>query len=244
MNAKKIVCVCDGSLEGIFCAIYRAWHIGTSRTEISIGSTDMELFAEYENVEADADIAAKVTDTILNKISYEAYEYICYAAMSDEADRGEAIYRFMILGVKVGKKVLEYMADKWVCRVVMLRKKVWHESHRYMGFLRFEQYDRSLVARFEPQNDILGMVTDYFCDRLFVENFVIIDVKRKKAAFHKANSKPVFVYVEDGYIEALRDRKDEYTDLWNTFFESIMIKERENRNLQRQNMPLIYRKYM
>lgn len=40
-----IVCCCDGSVDGIFTAIYRAWEIGTSRTSISVTEgEDMELF--------------------------------------------------------------------------------------------------------------------------------------------------------------------------------------------------------
>ena len=43
-----IVCCCDGSVDGIFTAIYRAWEIGTSRTSISVTEgEDMELFSEY-----------------------------------------------------------------------------------------------------------------------------------------------------------------------------------------------------
>ena len=48
MEITMIICCCDGSVNGIFTAIYRAWEIGTSKTAISVSDGEtMELFCEY-----------------------------------------------------------------------------------------------------------------------------------------------------------------------------------------------------
>lgn len=243
-NREQVVCVCDGSIDGIFCAIYRAWHIGTSRTRIAVEYGNMELFVSYEDVITDYDISEKVADTIIRKISREAYEYICRAAMSTDVNRGEAIYRFMILGMKVGGKVVEYLGESYVSLVMKLQKQVWYEFHRYLGFLRFDEKKGVLVALFEPKSNCLELAAEHFSDRLKVEDWVIIDAKRMRGAFHKANVGFVLSDVTKEQIESLRIKEDKYREMWQVFFDTIAIKERENTKLQRNNMPLRYRKYM
>jgi probable DNA metabolism protein len=44
--------------------------------------------------------------------------------------------------------------------------------------------------------------------------------------------------------DLLKNDSDEYQDLWKIFFENIAIKERINPKLQRNNLPLRFRKDM
>lgn len=91
-----IVCCCDGSVDGIFTAIYRAWEIGTSRTSISVTEgEDMELFSEYRFFEPDSSLAAKVASTIRSKLSPEIFSQVYHAAISGDNDRGNVIYHFL-----------------------------------------------------------------------------------------------------------------------------------------------------
>ena len=56
--------------------------------------------------------------------------------------------------------------------------------------------------------------------------------------FHDVN-----IEIIDELLE-LTDKEEQYRKLWQTFFENIAIKERANPSLQRNKVPLKYRKYM
>lgn len=45
-------------------------------------------------------------------------------------------------------------------------------------------------------------------------------------------------------LEELSEQQEEYVDLWKTFFDKIVIKERINKKLQTNMLPLRYRKHM
>ncbi|MBR6697578.1 MAG: TIGR03915 family putative DNA repair protein [Lachnospiraceae bacterium] len=242
------VCVCDGSVNGIFTAIYKAWEIGTSRTKISIGMNDMELFCNYIYVEADEELAAKVVRTIANKLYGECYEKVMMAVVSDDLERGECIYRLLIKGFKVGPAIINDLTDYHVRRVYELGRRVWKEQHHYLGFVRFREIDNGvLAAKIEPKADILELITEHFSDRLKTENFIILDTKRKRAAIHRMSGDAFITDLTEEELDEYGFEKaggDEYIDLWNCFFNTIAIEERKNPKLQRNLMPLRYRRYM
>lgn len=136
-----IVCCCDGSVDGIFTAIYRAWEIGTSRTSISVTEgEDMELFSEYRFFEPDSSLAAKVASTIRSRLSPEIFSQVYHAAISGANDRGNVIYHFLIDAFKVGSGIVNHLVNPYVMRLSELDRNVRRESHNYLGFLRFGQY--------------------------------------------------------------------------------------------------------
>ena len=90
-----------------------------------------------------------------------------------------------------------------------------------------------------------------FWDRLQGDNFAILDVKRRRMGVYKKGEEStcgawiIRQLNEDEFkiVCEWKEHKVDYADLWRTFFESISINERENPSLQRNNMPLHYRKY-
>ena len=49
---------------------------------------------------------------------------------------------------------------------------------------------------------------------------------------------------EEQRLDEMTEHQEEYVDLWKTFFQNIAITERKNEKLQKNNMPLHYRKYV
>ena len=189
-----IVCCCDGSVDGIFTAIYRAWEIGTSRTSISVTEgEDMELFSEYRFFEPDSSLAAKVASTIRSKLSPEIFSQVYHAAISGDNDRGNVIYHFLIDAFKVGSGIVNHLVNPYVMRLFELDRNVRRESHNYLGFLRFGQYRDShrsfMLARFAPHNNILDLVSHHFADRLYNENWLIADTTRNYCSIHHCGSR-------------------------------------------------------
>ncbi len=252
MKEEITVFLCGPEPEEIFTAVYDAWasklghdHV---RLEIEDDRHQMSLFCEYRRVETDREKAEKVSRSVARKISWEAYHGVYRAALSFEPDRADAIYRFLIVGFRVGAGVINRLQDPAVCRVFELSRKVGNESHLFLGFTRFIQWkDTLLVAKLAPKCNVLPIVAAHFDERMSGENWLIYDEIRRKAAIHPAGGSWFMV---DGlgpeWKERLESRLDgeNWENLWRTFVTNIAIEPRKNSNLQRNLMPLWYRKNM
>lgn len=251
MKSKRIL-VCDGSLDGIFTAIYRAYDMRYGHEFIQIvekpengAGMNYELFAEYIDIDTDYDLSMKVARSIKQKISYEVYEMIARAALSEMVGRSDVIYRFVILGFDMGKNVVQHLSNDTVNQIFTLNRNVGNEAHHLTGFLRFQEVgDGMLMSIIKPKNHILSLLLPHFADRLSQEDFIIYDEGRGIAAIHPKNQEPFLMEIEEEMIQALncsKSREEEYVKLWKAFYQSVSIKERENLKLQRNNLPLRFR---
>ena len=227
----------------------------------------MGLFCQYCLVTRDLEKAEKVSRSVARKISPEAYWGIYRASLSFEADRADAIYRFLIEGFRVGADVIHRLQHPAVCRVFELSRKVGNETHLFLGFTRFVQWDNGvLFSRLAPKCNVLPLVAPHFDDRMSGENWIIYDETRHKAAVHPADGRWFLVdTVEVGWEEMLRQEKhnspglrpagrrltsgqlndgEVWEQLWRTFVDGIAIEPRRNPGLQRNLLPLWYRKNM
>lgn len=244
--------MCDDSMECIFTAIYDAWasKYGHENIRIDVKSPigqvyNIELFTEYIDVITDDEKAKKVAKSINSKISSEAYEMISRVALSDSTSKGDIIYRFLIIGFKMGANVVNHLSNDAVINLFNLSRNVGYEAHHFLGFLRFTEIKNNiLLAKINPKNDVLRLIAAHFADRLQGENFLIYDEKRKTAIIHLSHKQWFFTNALEFNIEKLMDYSDNESDfrqLWQTFFETIAIKERENPKLQRNNLPKRFR---
>jgi len=250
---KKYIYRCEDSAEGIFTAIYDAWasvhRHEENRIEVRMGEWEETfLCAEYIDVVPDAEKSEKVQCSVRGRISEEAYEMVMKAVLSQEEEKGEIIYRFLIFAYKEGARACRSYGNPWTMKLFETVRNFDNESHHLKGFLRFEERDnRWLLARYAPKNNIMGDLMEHFSDRLNTENFMILDEKRRIVGVHTC-SKPWFVYrLNEAEYKTFLTRdasKDSFVDLWKVFHGRIAISERENLLLQRNNLPLRFRPYM
>lgn len=250
MNLKKIY-LCSDSIDGIFTAIYTAWNSRYGHNNIKIQEkndnnyADMELFSEYITVVEDLELSFKVAQTIKDKISEEAYQMVCRVALSNSEWKADLIYRFLIIGFHMGIKVLEHLSNEVISDMYQIDKYVNNETHHFLGFLRFLEQDNGLLTSvIHPKNNVISLITPHFVDRLPKERFVIFDNNRNVASLHMPG-KP-WILAEANEVDLVRKmgfskEEDEYSDLWRTFFRHVVIEERINHKLQRNNLPLRFR---
>ena len=253
---NRYVFICEDSLEGIFSGVYTAWEarVGHGNVELRTWEDDnLELFCEYRKVDTDLEKAEKVMKTLKNRLGEGITECICYVAASCDREKANAIYRTLVdclskHGASYGKKTLENRKNPWVRKVLELHRNVWNEYHHYLGFLRFRQITENvLFSTISPKNDILLLFQEHFGNRHAGEYWIIYDDIRGKALIH-APYMPCSVYSGDRteleQLSKMEDRERDYEDLFLSFCRSISIRERENPQLQRQNLPLRFRAHM
>lgn len=249
------VFTCGGEPEDIFTAVYDAWasRLGHENVALEIAAETSQpwLFAQYRHVERDRTKAEKVARSVYRKISPQAWQGIYQTALSFEEDRADAIYRFLIEGFLVGADVVNRLQNPAVCRVFELSRKVGREAHYFVEFVRFSQWDNGvLFAKIAPKCNIVSLVAPHFANRLSGETWLIYDEVWHKAAVHPAGGAWYLMDTRDsGWDDMLSRREDRedgssWESRWRTFVENIAIEARINPGLQRNMMPLWYRKHM
>ena len=133
-------------------------------------------------------------------------------------------------------------------KIFELNRNVTNEAHHYKGFLRFrETEDGILIGKLSPKNDIIRLLAPHFSDRLSLENFVIYDEGRDCAVIHPKSTQWFFTDTKLLNIEEysnVTEKEQSVTDMWKAFFTSVSIKERENKDLQKNNLPFHFRSSM
>lgn len=253
MEQTWILC-CEDSIESIFTAIYDAWASKHGHNNIKIevkglsSCSDLELFANYINVETDDEKAEKVISSIPKKISPQAFDMVMKAAITDCEDKADVIYHFLVRGFAIGAKVIDYLTDDYVMKLFQMNRNVGNEVHLYKGFLRFEELLHGIMmARFEPKNDIAAILAPHFSDRFPNGNYMILDIKRRHAAVCASGNQFVMISLTEeqmNHLLEISSEEEEIKQCWKTFFKSVTINERINYKLQRNNIPIHYRKYM
>lgn len=253
MELSESYLVCEDSLEGIFTGIYDAYLLKKPHEQVHICVGEDEnyrLFAEYLRCVPDETKVAKVAGTIVREFGQEAYLSICRALASGEPDKGEAIYKTVVAGFKMKnrKAVMGNLADPYIHRVFELARFTANEAHFHVEFLRFYELGNGILfAPIGPKNNLITFIVPHFADRLPLENFVIYDEIRNIYAMHPSGKDWYLVYGEEGMEHpdhVFSEEEKKYSELFTHFFHTIAIKERGNLGLQRNMLPLRYRKYM
>lgn len=245
--------ICEDSLEGIFTGIYDAYLMKKPHEQIHICLEEDEnyrLFAIYEKKEADEQKAAKVAHTIEREFGVETYLAVCRALASPEPDKGEAVYKTLVTGfrMKNRREVMGNLADPYINRTFQLARFTANEAHYHVEFLRFRELENGILySVIGPKNNVITFIVPHFADRLPLENFVIYDEIRNIYALHPAGGEWYLVYGDEKLEQlehGLSQGEKVYSELFCHFFHTIAIEERKNGKLQRNMLPLRYRKYM
>jgi len=243
--------ICADSIEGIFSAIFDIF-LSVSKHETTHEMCELqageignyELFTEYKHVEMNAENAIKVTNTIIQKMGFEAYEIFIYAASCNDDRKANAIYNCIRKGLK-HPRILDNFSDKDVQIIHKLQKMGRNEFFRWREFLQFSELENGvLFSKIGPTCDILMLLSTHFADRFPNENFMIYDEFRDKYLVHE-KQKPCVIVYGNGKAPDLKESGAEshYKNLFITFTQSIAIKERINHKLQQQLMPLRIQNY-
>lgn len=244
---------CEDSAEGIFSAVYRAYEEGhgheNNEIRIRRSGENCELFTEYVEVETDYERAWKVARTLGRDISPQAYDFVLTASLCYKPEKADAIYRFIIDGLRLGGKIMNHLTLPYMQTMFDLERQLANEAHYWVEFLRFEEMANDMLfARINPKSVVLPRIAGHFADRFSGEDWVIADTTHGTAMIHRKENAPVYMAMEDVDFEKLEleysEEEQDMQRLWKTFVDSIAIRERVNPNLQRQMLPLRYRKYM
>ena len=199
-------------------------------------------------METDYTVSPRVFDGIRRKLGQEICEKAFQAFLSDRPGKEMMVLRYLAaLGpssqraladcLKYGPQMDSYRTHPDILGVHEASLRVGREAHRFLGWLRFSEIQGVLYAVYEPEADLTCLIMPHFADRFLKQRLVIDDLGRKKAGVY-ANG----YWEEQELKQDLRSYKSSeelhMEKAWQAYFDHIAIKERENRKLQRQFMPV------
>ena len=240
-----MIMVFDGTFEGFLCAVFDVYYKKIDPILLqSVSDFQISLENNVHDVTTDIKQAARVFSGIKEKISDTAASYVYHAFLSGEEDKYMDMLRYVQLGFKVGHMVDSHLQEDFVRRVHKLSKHVGREAHLLHGFCRFaETKDGALYCPISPKNDVLALVADHFTGRLMNERWIVHDKARNKAAIYNREDYIIVDVPSGAKVEYAEDEK-EIQELWTAFFNALAIESRKNHKLQRQLLPLYFRKNM
>lgn len=244
-DRRDLAVLFDGSFEGFLCVIYA--HFYEKVVPLHIQTEDQyqqTLDSEEYFVATDLDRAYKVHGAIRKKISSNAERYLLRAYLNDEEDKFLDMFKYTVLGFKVGAAVDSHLQQDCVLRVHKLAMNVSREGHLLTGFCRFAETTNGVYyCAISPKNRVLPILAEHFCDRLMNQAWVIHDKTHFQAAVYDGNKYIIADAPRDAIVE-LADTEEQIQDMWVAFFNKITIKERMNYKCQRTHLPLWFRKNM
>lgn len=241
LDESGLVYVYDGSYEGFYTAVFEA--VYSRRPPAGIVAADnaqLSLGVRYVEVETDAEKARRVVKAAREKLGAAAMRRVYLAFLAADLGRETAIYAFLMLGFKFGRRALGMLADANVFRVAALARNVSHETDKMQGFMRFSAMEGGgSYCRFSPVNNILPLVLGHFAARFGQIPLVIHDTGRGLLGISVAGERHIIS--AEGFVPPERSASEKaFTAAWRVFYDTVAIKERENKKLMKQLMPARY----
>jgi len=260
----------DGSFEGFLSAITYLMRDKKDLSSFKTGvwgiakeSCELSLLPGIKT-EIIPGILTEFGNYLTGNFGGEILKTLYHAFLSQDSGIEDSIVLYILLARKIKSDPCDRLYEDCVKKVVRASQKTRRELHRYMGLLRFQKVKNPgkevsennnaheisnilnpdiYLAAFEPESDILNLVADHFAERLRTQFFIIIDRNRDTCAIHIPGEDLVLKSI-DKSMQGKLAYDSSFEKLWREYFKVISIKERENKNLQRGNLPLKYRKYM
>ncbi len=233
----------DGSFEGFLSSVVYSYTHHKIPDTIQAEHPVQTLFETPLFIPTNTQEGKRLFDAIHQKLGREILERIYHGYLCDELPTERDLLLYIRMGFK-NKNLLRDLSHPTVYAVEQYQKRLLSQRHRMLGFLRFEElHDGVLYAKMTPSCNVLPLLGTHFAKRFGNEHFIIHDLKRKTALIYQHNEAHIHHVAE---FEQPKSAQNEahFQSLWHSFFNTIAIKERHNPKLQRQWVPLRYRKWM
>lgn len=238
-----MIAVYDTSFEGFLTLVHDVYYKKIILSAIKRDNFLSSLFEEIYEVKTDIVKSDVVLKALLEKFSKENFERILHIFMCDAKDFEMDLLCYIVTGFK-SQQELQDINIPCIFTLQALQKEFFHVYHKMSGFLRFEELeDGSLYAKLEAKYNVLYLLGKHFSKRLNNQNYIIHDIKRELAFVHTREFIGVRK-VSEFELPTHSESEEKFQKLWKTFFQSVTIQSRENKKLQRQTVPLLYRTYM
>ncbi len=243
LNRSDVVYCYDGTYDGFLCCVFDSFLYKQMPQSIVTADTPQLSLLPVHMVETDAAKAQRVASALPKRMGQEAAGQVglCYLTCLEE--REMVMLDFIRQGLQYGPEVLSRLTDDTVHTLSRAVGRLTGESHLLKGFVRFSDYDGMLIAVIHPNNLVLPLLREHFCDRLCNEQFVIYDENHGMALVYRPYEWRI-IPVDDLVLREPDEEELRYQQLWRKYYDTIAIKARNNPKCRMNHMPKRYWDYM
>lgn len=228
----------DGTFPGFLCAVYEAYHDGTSGVEgIVSGQGPAALFSRERLVQTREVQAGQVASAFYRDCGRAASQWLYRAFLAEEPDREAVLFTYVRQGFRLKRALYAHRTERWAWTVFQWAQRTGAEAGKLLGLVRFSELEEGLLyAEIRPSHDVLPLLAGHFRRRLAAEPWAIHDVQRKRAVFWDTKEM-LFADVPER-ADDIRWSGDEQAmrRMWRTYYRHIAIASRENLALRRSFM--------
>ena len=247
-----MIFIYDSTFEGFLSAVFDAFPV---KEEVSIEKKDCwqpQFFAETTEVKTESEKAERVAEKLLSICGSRGFSAIVQIFLSEADGCETALFHLIKSLLKYGAKAFSRFQDEKITRAMEFRKRVSKECDKILGILRFTELANGVFyAPFEPDHNILPLITGHFYERLSGTKWMIHDIRRGFAIYHSEGKMENVEFVDEmtshlnmADLMGKSENEDDFAKMWRGYFKTIAIETRINPKLQRQFMPQRYWKYM
>lgn len=232
----------DGSFEGLLTAIFYAY---SNKDEVMISRKNHytpHLFFEPHDIITEEDKFDRVYNSILTKLSSATLKRVYLLYLSELEDADTLAFNYLKLCYTYSDDINLAKNNDTIISVDTYCRKVTLESHRFKGFVRFNEVSPGIYySKIEPDHHILPLIMNHFIQRFSDQHFIIHDSRRNVAIiYNKEESllKELSTNESSQLVQCIIE--DEFAALFKSFYHSINIVERKNSKQQLRYMPKRY----
>lgn len=175
--ALEIAYSYDGTLEGLFSAIFAAY--ANRENPLDIAPRDrlqLRLGQEERQIETNAAHAQRVARGIIGAGGKATFEAVKKASVSSDPHAGTTVLHFVQKLMKKRGYLLNQLADPVVGELMRLVKAVDVECERMRQFVRFSHLESGgWFAVCNPRDNVIPLVMNWFAARFNDQPFAIYD---------------------------------------------------------------------
>jgi len=244
----------DKSFPGLLTCLFDAYLFKDFPEQLLETDTPLPLFCDHNyTIVTDEQKEKRVWNHIKAKLSNTAIKQTTLCWLSELPEIDLLLFRYFRKIIDSPINIETNLADPDILKISEICKKVSREGHRLIQFARFQKCaDNTYFAPLEPLYNTIPLTISHFRDRFADQKFLIYDTKRQYGYYYDLETvtEVTFTNQKDNIINGILKKEitdeDEtkYQKLWQTYFKSIVIKERINPKKQKQDMPVRYWKYL
>lgn len=245
LDGSNVILLYDGTFEGLMTAVFDSYSFHPAPEGVAqVQQCQQLLGRDYRDVITDDEKADRVIAGIRRAMGADAYEKVWRAFLSCDDGKGDAIYRYIRLGMRIGRGILLRLTDDRVMRLDGIERLVGREAGLLIEFVRFAEMEGGVYyGEITPDHDVLPLIMPHFAERFHIQPFILHDKGRRQAGVFDTREW-VLTSTEDMQLPDYARGEQEYRRMWKAFYNTIAIKERINPTLRRNHMPKKYWKNM
>lgn len=237
----------DSTFNGFLSVVFEIYrqHLDIGEIHPDRSDSPCNLFMQPFRIETSEESAQRLKRAISNQASPEILSTLD-AAFRSEEDGIEmkilAYLRKMFLGID--PTYAKNPTSDEMLPIFMTARSVRREVGGMLGMVRFNRMpDGTYFSEIEPKYDILELLIGHFRGRFANERWVIYDSKRGFGVYYDGKN-PVEMSIPNIRQVSAMNSSDNFVQLWQDYYKSIAIKERENPKLMKQCLPVRYWKHL